>query len=323
MAVDKSTYNRKIKVSQSTIDDIKKLGMSKALRLAKENAAGPQKGLVAEYQEATRRLYGDKRFAAATGASAKKPSTSYSPAPMKASTKYSPVPMGTGPKKASTSYSPAPMKTPAKKPTFGGFSLAADKITGKNKSASAPKKDNTKSNLLKGVAGTVAAVGILALGKGKGAGVAAKLAPGLMKNKVAQAALTGEIKKTAAKTVTKKVAPKAVSQSRMDSLSAAASGKKAAAAGRAVTPEQYSAMSSVAKAAKKAPAKKTVKPRSTNTPAKPMPKTAKGQANYGKFGTRDEYLFEKNAPMPKKTGLTAGRRFDANAPKAKAPKKTK
>jgi hypothetical protein len=82
-------------------------------------------------------------------------------------------------------------------------------------------------------------------------------------------------------------------------------------------------MSSVAKAAKKAPAKKTVKPRSTNTPAKPMPKTAKGQANYGKFGTRDEYLFEKNAPMPKKTGLTAGRRFDANAPKAKAPKKTK
>lgn len=292
MAVDKSTYNRKIKVSQSTIDDIKKLGMSKALRLAKENAAGPQKGLVAEYQEATRRLYGDKRFAAATGASVKKPSTSYSPAPMKASTKYSPVPMGTGPKKASTSYSPAPMKTPAKKPTFGGFSLAADKITGKNKSASAPKKDNTKANLLKGVAGTVAAVGILALGKGKGAGVAAKLAPGLMKNKVAQAALTGEIKKTAAKTVTKKVAPKAVSQSRVDTLSAAASGKKAAAAGRAVTPEQFSAMSSVAKTVKKAPAKKAAPKKTT-------------------------------ASAPKKTGLSAGRRFDANAPKAKAPKKTK
>jgi hypothetical protein len=324
MAVDKSTYNRKIKVSQSTIDDIKKLGMSKALRLAKENAAGPQKGLVAEYQEATRRLYGDKRFAAATGASVKKPSTSYSPAPMKASTKYSPVPMGTGPKKASTSYSPAPMKTPAKKPTFGGFSLAADKITGKNKSTSAPKKDNTKSNLLKGVAGTVAAVGILALGKGKGAGVAAKLAPGLMKNKVAQAALTGEIKKAAPKAVKKAaVKPKTVSQSSYDTMVAAKRGQTAASAGKSVTPEQFSAMSSAAKAAKKAPAKKTVKPRSTNTPAKPMPKTAKGQANYGKFGTRDEYLFEKNAPMPKKTGLTAGRRFDANAPKAKAPKKTK
>lgn len=294
MAIDKSTWNKKVKVSQSTINDIKGLGMDKALRLAKMNAKSPQAGLVAEYQEATRRLYGDKRFSAATAGPVKKPSTSYSPAPKKASTKYSPVPMGTGPKKASTSYSPAPMKTPAKKPTFGGFSLAADKITGKNRSTTGPKKDNTKSNLLKGVAGTVAAVGILALGKGKGAGVAAKLAPGLMKNKVAQAALTGEIKKTAAKAVTKKAAPKAVSQSAYDAMVAAKRGQAAAAAGKSVTPEQFSAMSTAAKTvAKKAPVKKTA-------PAK------------------------KAAPKktaPKKTGLSAGRRFDANAPKAKAPKR--
>jgi len=66
MAIDKSTWNKKVKVSQSTIDDIKKLGMTKALKLAKRNAGASQSGLVKEYQEATRRLYGDRRFAAAT-----------------------------------------------------------------------------------------------------------------------------------------------------------------------------------------------------------------------------------------------------------------
>ena len=249
MAVDKSTYNRKIKVSQSTIDDIKRLGMSKALRLAKENAAGPQKGLVAEYQEATRRLYGDKRFAAATAGAAKKPSTSYSPAP----------------KKASTSYSPQKMKV-------------------------APKKTGGISTTSKAVAGGVAAAALTVASRGRLAGMAARLSPALMKNKVAQAALTGEIKKTAAKTVAKKVTPKTVSQSGYDAMVAAKRGQAAAAAGKSVTPEQFSAMSAAAKAAaKKAPVKKTA---------------AKKAA----------------APAPKKTGLTAGRRFDANAPKAKTPK---
>jgi hypothetical protein len=75
MAIDKSTWNRKVKVSQSTIDDIKRLGMTKALKLAKRNAGATQGGLVKEYQEATRRLYGDRRFAAATKGA--------TPAPMK------------------------------------------------------------------------------------------------------------------------------------------------------------------------------------------------------------------------------------------------
>lgn len=253
MAIDKSTWNKKVKVSQSTIDDIKKLGMDKALKMAKMNAKSPQAGLVAEYQEATRRLYGDKRFSAATsGTSAKKPSTSYSPVA----------------KKASTSYSPQKMKA-------------------------TPKKGVSGATFLKGVAGTAAAAGILIAGKGKGVGLAAKLAPGLMKNKVAQAALTGEIKKTAAKTVAKKVAPKTVSQSGYDAMVAAKRGQAAAAAGKSVTPEQFSAMSAAAKAAaKKAPVKKTA---------------AKKAA----------------APAAKKTGLSAGRRFDANAPKAKAPKPKK
>lgn len=285
MAVDKSTWNKKVKVSQSTINDIKSLGMTKALRLAKMNAKSPQEGLVAEYQEATRRLYGDKRFAAATGASVKKPSTSYSPAPKKASTSYSPVPMGTKPKKASTSYSPAPMKTPAKKPRYGGFSLAADAITGKNKSTAGPKKDNTKSNLLKGVAGTVAAVGLIAAARGKGAGTIAKLSPqaGRALNSTAGRWLTG--------TVEKKAVPK-VAQSRYDSMIAAKSGQKAAAAGKSVTPEQFSAMSAAAKAAaKKAPVKKVAAKKAT-----PAVKKAASK-------------------------LSAGKRWDANAPKVKTPKK--
>jgi hypothetical protein len=73
-----------IKVSQHTIDSIKRLGMKKALELAKMNAKATQAGLVAEYMEATRRLYGKDRVAKATAPKPKKPSTQYSPAPYKA-----------------------------------------------------------------------------------------------------------------------------------------------------------------------------------------------------------------------------------------------
>ena len=67
MAIDKSTWNKNIKVSQSTINAIKKNGMKQALSMAKMNAKAEQAGLVAEYQEATKRLYGNRRFTAATG----------------------------------------------------------------------------------------------------------------------------------------------------------------------------------------------------------------------------------------------------------------
>jgi hypothetical protein len=50
----------KIKVKQSTIDEIKKMGMTKALASAKT-----RKG--AEYQEALRRMYGQRRLNAALG----------------------------------------------------------------------------------------------------------------------------------------------------------------------------------------------------------------------------------------------------------------
>lgn len=278
MAIDKSTWNKKVKVSQSTIDDIKKLGMDKALKLAKMNAKATQGGLVAEYQEATRRLYGDKRFAAATGAkpAAKSaasmgskqkiynPKYATSPSATKQKVynpKYASKPSAAAAPKASTKYSPAPMKAPA-------------------------KKDNTKSNIIKGVAGTAAAIGILALGKGKGAGIAAKLAPGLMKNKIAQAALTGEIKKAAPK----------VAQSSYETMVAAKRGQAAAAAGKSVTPEQFSAMTAAAKAAAKTAAKKApAKKAAAKKAAAPAASKAKAAAKK----------------------LSAGKRFDAAAPKPK------
>ncbi len=48
-----------IKVKQSTIDEIKKMGMTKALAAAKTRRTP-------EYQEAIKRMYGAKRLAKAT-----------------------------------------------------------------------------------------------------------------------------------------------------------------------------------------------------------------------------------------------------------------
>jgi hypothetical protein len=267
MAVDKSTYNRKIKVSQSTIDDIKKLGMTKALKLAKMNSKATQGGLVAEYQEATRRLYGDRRFAAATGTAIKKaPGTKvYNP-------KYASKPSAskTPAAKASTKYSPAPMKTPA-------------------------KKNNNTSTALK-VAGGVAAAGLLIASRGRAAGVATRLAPGLMKNKFAQAALTGEIKKVAPKVVSK-AATKATSASvKVKDTVAAASGRAAAKAGKPVSQSQYDAMVAAAKAkgisttakkatttvAKKAAAKKAAAPAASKAKTAAQKLVARGNARWDK-----------------------------------------
>jgi hypothetical protein len=275
--VKSESENKKVKVSQSTIDDIKGLGMTKALNLAKMNAKSPQAGLVAEYQEATRRLYGDKRFSAATAGSAKKPSTSYSPAPApkKASTSYSPAP-----KKASTKYSPTPMKTPAKKSSGGGISKGT----------------------VATVAGTVAAAGLLLAGRGKGVGLATKLAPGLMKNKVAQALLTGEVKKAAPKVVSKAATKASTASVKVKDTVAAASGRAAAKAGKPVSQSQYDAMVAAAKArgitttakkatttaAKKTVAKKVVK--------KAAPAASKAKTAAQKLAARGNARWDARAP---------------------------
>ena len=66
MATDKSFYNKKIKVSQSTIDQIKKLGMTAALKGTNSNKS-------AEYKEGIKRMYGERRYATAMGTSGTKP----------------------------------------------------------------------------------------------------------------------------------------------------------------------------------------------------------------------------------------------------------
>ena len=54
--------NKNIKVSQSEIDSIKKLGMKKALKLAAMNKGSEQAGAVASFAEGVRRLYGETRY---------------------------------------------------------------------------------------------------------------------------------------------------------------------------------------------------------------------------------------------------------------------
>ena len=64
--IDKSKWNRKIKVSQATIDKIKKQGMTASLK----SVSGSNSP---EYREALRRMYGDARVGKATAVT-KKPS---------------------------------------------------------------------------------------------------------------------------------------------------------------------------------------------------------------------------------------------------------
>lgn len=52
-----------LKVSQKTIDDIKRLGMTQALKIAGGNAKATKRGAVAEFEEGVRRMYGDRRLA--------------------------------------------------------------------------------------------------------------------------------------------------------------------------------------------------------------------------------------------------------------------
>lgn len=260
MAIDKSTWNKKVKVSQSTIDDIKRLGMSKALRLAKENAAGPQEGLVKEYQEATRRLYGDKRFSAATGSASKKTGTASKKMTGQASGYRNPNQPGPKPaakkaaaSKASTKYSPTKM------------SPTAQALVKKSAAAKAPKKDNTKSNVIKGAIGTAAAIGLLAAGRGKGAGVIAKLSPAVgraLQSPVGRALSgTAEKAKTTATVAAGRAAAKAgkpVSQSQYDAMVSAArlAGKKVATA-----PKKTAAAPKISRWDANAPKVKPTKPK--------------------------------------------------------------
>jgi len=208
------------KVSQKTIDDIKRLGMTKALALAGKNGktAG---GLASEFQEGVRRMYGAKRLETA----------------MKSA-------VGTSGK------SPYP------------FSGAAGKT--KTGAKPTPKKPQSTTDKLKVIGGTVAAVGLLAASRGKGAGAAAKLSPAVgkfAKSGVGKAIFgTGE-----------KISTKAFSTT----------GRVTAKAGKPVSQTQYDAMKAAAKA-------KGIKlPAATKAATKPKPKLTK-TATRGAAGATNE-----------------------------------
>ena len=68
---DKSTWDTKTKVSQGTIDQIKSMGMTKALGSVKGAAASSKDDASAKsFAEGVRRLYGDKRYNTAVGKTA-------------------------------------------------------------------------------------------------------------------------------------------------------------------------------------------------------------------------------------------------------------
>ena len=129
------------KVSQATIDSIKKMGMTEALKLAGKNGK-TSGGMAREFQEGVRRMYGAKRLEAAK-------------------TKYAPV-----------------KSTSADAARAGATKPMASKPSTKPAAKPATKTKNN-SNFGKVVGGLygAAALGVLAASKGKGVAAAAKLSP--------------------------------------------------------------------------------------------------------------------------------------------------
>ena len=196
------------KVSQSTINDIKKMGMTKALALAGKNGK-TSGGMAREFQEGVRRMYGAKRLEAAKA-------------------KYTPV---------AKSPDAARAGAMAKKPASVTYKSADAARSAATKATTKPAvkptaKNNTKSNIVKGTLGAAAAVGVLAASRGKGAAIAAKLSPavGKLASSTAGKAIfgTGEKLTNKALSTSGRVTAKAkgsVSQSQYEAMQAAAKAK--------------------------------------------------------------------------------------------------
>jgi hypothetical protein len=223
------------RVSQKTIDDIKRLGMTKALALAGKNG-NPAGGLASEFQEGVRRMYGARRLEAAK-------------------TKY--APKAATPGKSPYAFSGMPGK--AGKPTTGAKAVTKPAPKPKAKSGS------SMGDKAKVVGGTVAAIGLLAASRGKGTSAAAKLSPVVgkfAKSGVGKALFgTGEKISTKAFSTAGRVTAKAgkpVSQTQYEAMQAAAKAK---------------GIKLPAAAKPKATATKP-KPKATATKPKPLTKSA-------------------------------------------------
>jgi hypothetical protein len=219
----------KIKVSQKTIDNIKKMGMTKTLESLKSIGQPGSRNVPAskEFIEGARRMYGTRvdKYLPAKSSSAD-------------AARKSAAPKATAPKPQMKKSAPA---KPTAKPVV--------------------KKSNNNSNIIKGTLGTAAAVGLLAASKGKGASVAAKLSPAVGKFASSPAGKaifgTGEKLTTKGTAIAGRITAKAgkpVSQSQYEAMQAAAKAKgikftsaDAARAGAVKTAAKKKAASTVTK----------------------------------------------------------------------------
>lgn len=240
MAIDKSKWNKNIKVSQKTIDEIKKMGMTKALKTAKGAGAAGRNvndASAREWAEGLRRLYTPERVDKLIGSSSKGAKS--------------------GPQSANTKVYTGPSKPK------GAYSKGSTKSTPKNKGMSTAQK----------VGGAALAAGALIATRGKATSVASKLAPGLTKSPVGRALFGTETRtlgKVPAKTLAKaKAAPKAA-PAKVTVGAKGSFGKttKSMAKSKLGTPSEYASRAAqfggptnitIKKAAKKAPAKKSGK----------------------------------------------------------------
>ena len=98
--------NRSIKVSQATIDKIKKQGMIASLKGASANNS-------AEYREALRRMYGDARVAKATASTKAKAPMGGQPSGYRNSSQAGPANKPSNPRQADNATAKAPVKKAA------------------------------------------------------------------------------------------------------------------------------------------------------------------------------------------------------------------
>jgi hypothetical protein len=118
---DKSTWDTKTKVSQGTIDEIKKMGMTKALGSVKGAAASSKDDSSAKaFAEGVRRLYGDQRYNKAVG----KPSKAPTPSNFKYGSGNMP-----SPKPSNFKYGSGTAPASTKKPE-SGFTNTGRKVAG-------------------------------------------------------------------------------------------------------------------------------------------------------------------------------------------------
>jgi DNA uptake protein ComE-like DNA-binding protein len=119
--------NKNIKVSQSEINSIKKLGMKKALSIAAMNKGSEQAGAVASFGEGVRRLYGETRYQNAVY------TPKASPGPVASNFSYS-APKGPSNFTYSAPKSAVKKTTPAKKTT-----TTKNKVYNPNRDSAAAK----------------------------------------------------------------------------------------------------------------------------------------------------------------------------------------